>query len=238
MNSAESQRLLKAETVRGLGSKVVFNYDDIQERCDTYLETVRQQARQLIIDAQAEAEGIREKAFAEAKALGEKAGVERGEQELRRRIDEAAEKKVADRLGTALPALQTAATALSTERDRWLTHWQSAAIGLSVAIAEKILHAELGRRPELSEKIILGALQLAAGSPQIRLRLNPQDIQLFGRQCEEIIRNMASAGSATLTEDAGITPGGCVIDTQHGVIDAQLESQLARIASELLEQTI
>lgn len=238
MQPLDTQRLLKAEAIRGLGSKVVFNYDDLQERCDAYVESVRQQARQLVIDAQAEAESIRNKALADGQARGAKEGLERGQQELAAKIDAGAEKKSGERLRTALPALQQAAVALAAERDRWLTHWQSAAVRLSVAIAEKILRDELTRRPELAPKMVADALQLAAGSPQIRLRLHPQDIERFGKECEEVLRSMTPGGSAVLAGDASITPGGCVIETQHGVIDGQLETQLARITEELLEQAI
>ena len=52
---------------------------------------------------------------------------------------------------------------------------------------------------------------------------------------EEVIRSMAPCGQATLVSDESISCGGCIIETQHGVINAEIENQLERIASELLE---
>ena len=43
-----------------------------------------------------------------------------------------------------------------------------------------------------------------------------------------------ACGEAELVYDETITPGGCQIETQHGAIDARMETQLERIASELL----
>ena len=47
-------RLLKANDVRGLGSKVVFNFDDLRERGDAYVESVRQQIGEMLAAAESE----------------------------------------------------------------------------------------------------------------------------------------------------------------------------------------
>jgi flagellar assembly protein FliH len=41
-------------------------------------------------------------------------------------------------------------------------------------------------------------------------------------------------GETTFTPDERISRGGCVVETRHGAIDARIETQLARIAHELL----
>jgi flagellar biosynthesis/type III secretory pathway protein FliH len=234
--SNESTRLLKAESIRGLGSKVAFNFDDIRQRCDDYIAKVRDQAQQLVTDAHAEAETIRAETYAAAFATGRREGFEQAQREHEAHVRELAEKKTAEQLRTVMPALQQAAAALAAERDHWLSHWETAAIRLSVAIAEKILHAELARRPELATRIITEALQLAADSPQIRLRLHPDDLQSAGPACEDLLHSLAPQGTTALIPDPSITRGGCVVETQHGTIDARLETQLARLTAELLEQ--
>jgi len=50
-----------------------------------------------------------------------------------------------------------------------------------------------------------------------------------------LIDEMAALGSAEVTADAQITPGGCRVETRFGSIDQQFESQLKRIEEELLE---
>ena len=236
MSAPDSSRLLKAESLRGRGSQIAFNYDDLRQHCDTHIESVRRQARELIAAAHQEAESIRHAAHEQGQADGRRQGVEQAEQEIEARLNTLAEEKSAGYLQTALPALREAAAALSIERDRWLAHWQTAAVRLSVAIAEKIVRQELASRPNLAAEMVRNALQLAAGNPQIKLRLHPDDIQLFGRQCEEILGSLSAGGNGTLFEDPKVSRGGCVVETQHGVIDAQLETQLARIAAELLEE--
>jgi flagellar assembly protein FliH len=235
--SAETTRILKANDLRSLGSKIVFNYEDIRSRCDEYIEKTRQEACRLLEEAAAEADQKRQRSHDEGFADGRKAGLQDAETEINRRAQELAEKLVAEKLRTTLPAIQATTAALSQERDRWLSEWEAAAVGLSVAIAEKLLRSELQHRPVLARDMLAQTLELAAGNPQIRVRLNPSDVDLLGEHADEVISTMSSCGSATILPDPSIAPGGCFIETQHGTIDARLETQLQRVIDELLQQS-
>jgi len=234
----ESNRLLKANSVRGLGSKIVFNYDDLRKQCDDYIEKIRQQAQQLLIDAHTEAETLRKQAFADGESAGKKAGLAAATDLIESRASELANHRTAEQLRTTLPALQSALSALQIERDRWLAWWESAAVRLSVTIAEKILRHEIKHRPERVTAMVSESLQLAAGNPHIKVRMHPADIEQLRETGGEILQRLNALGESTLAADPQISRGGCVIDTRHGVIDARLETQLTRITDELLDRTI
>ena len=55
-------RLLKANDLRGLGSKVAFNFEDLVQRGDAYLESVRKQVGEMLAQAEADVETIRHEA--------------------------------------------------------------------------------------------------------------------------------------------------------------------------------
>jgi flagellar assembly protein FliH len=151
------------------------------------------------------------------------------------RAGEIAARQTQERLRTVLPAFQSAADALGVERDRWIAAWEGAAVKLSAAIAQKLLRHELARRPEVSVSLIHEALQLAAGQPQIQVRLNPCDLEQLQSCGDEALGRLAGVGEARFSPDESISPGGCIVETRHGVIDARLETQLDRITSELLD---
>ncbi len=235
MTAAETMRILKASALRGLGSKIVFNYDDLRQRCDEYIEQTRSQTRQMLVEAQREAEEIRRRAFEEGHETGRRDGLSQADADIERRAGEMAEQKAREMLQTTIPALQAAAEEISLERDRWRAHWEASAVELAAAIAEKLLRHELNRQPEVTIDLLRETLEIAAGSPSIRLRLHPDDLQLLGEHAEGVVRSMASCGDAELVPDLTIFRGGCVIETRHGIIDAKLETQLQRITSELLQ---
>jgi len=238
MSFTEPTRLLKANAIRGLGSKVVFNYEDIRGRCDAHIEEARQEAQRIIQQAHADAETTRQQAYQEGASTGLAAGLQDSEQEIHSQAVQIAERLTDEKLGTTLPALEQAARLLAEERDRWMSEWEALAIRLGAAIAGKILGQELNVRPEQSRGMLTNVLKLAAGLPRIRLRLNPDDLERLGDHAEQTVRSMAACGETELVSDESITPGGCVIETGHGVIDATIETQLDRIASELLRRTV
>lgn len=232
----ETRRLLKARSVAvGHGPRVAFNFDDLRKECDEYVQNVNRQVREHLVEAKAQAEALRQQAFAEGRASGRQAGLAEAQQLIETRAAEIAAQRMAEQSKTTLPALKAAVTAMIVERDRWLAWWESAAVRLCVTIAEKIIRHELERKPEIATPMISEALQLAAGSPNIKVRLHPRDIEQLGKCSAELNDALSSLGEAALTPDQRITPGGCYIETTHGVIDARLETQLTRIAAELLD---
>ena len=231
----EPSRLIKARSARNLGSATAFNFDDVRRQCDEFVSRARAQAEQLLAQTAIEAEEIRRRAHAEGLAAGQRDGLASAQQLIESRAAEMAARETQDRLRTTLPAFQALARSLEVERDRWISHWEKAAVELCATIAEKILRHELSRRPQLAVEIIQEALQMAAGQLQLKLRLHPADIEVLQEVGQEALSRLASMGQADLVPDESITRGGCLIETRHGVIDARLETQLERITLELLE---
>ena len=231
----EPTRLLKANAIRGLGSKIVFNYEDLRERCNVYVEKVRLETRNMIQDARIESDSIRKKVYEQGRQSGFQQGLRDAEEHIRSRAEELADQLAVEKLKTTLPAMQVAADLLVLEREKWMADWEKIAVQLSLAVAEKLLRSKLDAEPKISTEMIRGVLELATGTPHLTLKISPEDLEQLGDHAEEVIRSMASCGKVTLSADESISSGGCVIETQHGVINAEIENQLERIASELLE---
>jgi flagellar assembly protein FliH len=235
MPNHDSSRLIKARGARNLAS-AAFNFEDLRRQCDEHIEDARRQGHELLAQAAAAADEVRRQAHAEGVVAGQREGLAAVQHLIDGRAAEIAARQTQQELRTVLPAFQSAVQALETERDRWLAAWEAAAVKLSAAIAERIVRHELARRPALCQTVVREALQLAAGQPHVELHLHPQDLEHLQQCGEEAVGLFASVGKATLIPDASLSRGGCLIETQHGVIDARLETQLARITQELLEE--
>jgi flagellar assembly protein FliH len=195
-----------------------FNFDDLAAQADHYLAEVKAQAAKIVADAHDQADSIRESAAKE----GAQAAVH------------AVEQMVAEQLAPALAALQQATADVQTAKQEWLSHWESSAVRLAVAIAAKVIRREVRMQPEITVTLAREALELAAGSPGVRLHLNPDDHKALGTQVRAVIDSMSSLGSVELLADIAISRGGCRVETRFGSIDQQFESQLKRIEEELL----
>ncbi len=235
MAMPDSQRLLKANAARELGSRVAFNFEDFREQSESYLTQVRRQAEAVVVEAQQSAAKIRETAVREAKEAGRKEGLQDAGKQIETQASRLAEQKFQEQMQSTLPAVAAVAQALQQERDRWLTRWEESAFQLAIAIAEKLVRRELAIRPDSARGMITEALRMAAGHPQLRIFLNPDDVKRLGERADDVVRSLTACGDAVTVPDATISSGGCRIETQHGEIDARLETMLSRIAEEFLE---
>jgi flagellar assembly protein FliH len=206
------------ETATG-GVLQAFHLDDVGQ---SYVSRVRSEAARIIADARREAAQIKSKAVEE----GRQAALQSVETSLRSKLDL--------QLKNALTALQQAATAIEQSRHAWQQHWERHAVELAAAIARRLCRRELSQEPEIAAAWIREALELAAGSCQVTLRLNPQDHTTLAERAQTIGKQIASLGAVQVVADDAVTPGGCRVDTEFGSLDQQIEAQLARITEELL----
>ncbi len=105
---------------------------------------------------------------------------------------------------------------------------------LAVEIASRILRAEIEQRPETVLAIAKAALAEATNATRVRLRANPFHIPILRERKEALLALSPMLRDIELVEDEGIV-GGCVIDSDGGVIDARIELQLANLARAALE---
>jgi flagellar assembly protein FliH len=197
---------------------VAFNFDDLAAQANHYVERARMEAAEIVAGAQDQADAIRQQAAEEGRqaALAE------------------VEQMVARQVAPALAALQQASGDLQQAKQAWLSHWEASAVHVAGAIAARVIRHELTRQPEITLTLVREALELAAGSPNVRLRLNPDDHQALGAEVRMLIDAMSALGGAEVTADAAISRGGCRVETRFGTIDQQFESQLSRIEEELI----
>jgi flagellar biosynthesis/type III secretory pathway protein FliH len=200
---------------------VAYDLTDMAAQAEGYLGDVRRRAAEIVEQARREAAAIRQ----DAEAAGRRAA----EQAIERILDE----KVARQMKTLTPALQAAVKQVEESRQDWLQRWESAAIELAAAIAGRLVRGELGRRPEISKAWVREALELAAGSGEVTIRLNPADHQTLHKQLPQLASAFAPLATVKAATDDLISPGGCQLVTEFGVVDMQLEAQLERIKEEL-----
>ena len=236
MVEMEATKLLKAEAFRALGSKTAYNFKDIEKRCEDYILKVRDQTRQMLVDAQREAEQIKQEAFQSGKKQGHEEAQSELESLIQTRSEEIANRTVEEKIGTIYPAMQAAVEGLQKEQNNWRRVWDATALEICLSIAEKIIRHEIKTRPESVRSMMSEALKLASGTQHIKFQMNPVDVSQLGEGTKAFISQLTGCQTCEIYEDESISSGGCIIETQHGTIDATIEAQLDRISEELIIQ--
>jgi flagellar assembly protein FliH len=136
-------------------------------------------------------------------------------------------------------AMQTATQVAAIVRatGEQLDHLQQemarALAGAAIELARQIVRSELAGRPELVASVATEALDtLLLSARHITLRVHPDDHALVAAGAAD---DLAARG-ARLIADVNITRGGCVVESDLGVIDASIEARWHRAAAALGQQ--
>ena len=97
-------------------------------------------------------------------------------------------------------------------------------------LARQIVRSELVARPELVATVAQQALDtLLLSARQITVRVHPDDHPLVALGAAEVL----GARQARLLPDATVARGGCLIESDIGVIDATLEARWRRASASI-----
>jgi flagellar assembly protein FliH len=154
-----------------------------------------------------------EEQLRQARETGYREGEAAAAQAARARLDAAV-----DQLGAAVRELAGYRGRLRREAERDL-------VGLSIAIAQRILRREVSLDPETVLGVAKAALEKLDAREVCRVRLHPDDVGLLGRRMESI----GLGRNVELAADSSITRGGAVVETTRGALDATMEGQLQEI---------
>ena len=169
-----------------------------------------------VIEAQAEAERI--VAEAEAYAASVREAMQALERETRARAYREGHERVLLELNQLL--LET-----RERRDAALVKAEHDLLRLSIKLAKKIIGREIELDNTTVVEIISTALRTARQNELLTVRIHPSDLPLIQAQRERL----DPAGRARFLDivaDPRVHRGGCIIESESGTVDAQLDTQL------------
>ena len=170
-----------------------------------------------------ELESIRQEAWNEGFATGEKEGFHSTQLKVRQEAEVALNAKVA-----SLERLMSSLLAPLAEQDQQL---EKAMVGLVEHMTRLVIQRELKTDSNHIEQVLRDGLKLLPmGADNIRLFINPHDfdqIKALRERHDERWR---------IVEDDSLQPGGCRIETEHSRIDASIETRIKLAMSQMFDQ--
>lgn len=129
----------------------------------------------------------------------------------------------------ALQAVATAQEQAQRAGAAWLRRLDDELIALAVAIAEKLLGAELQLAPQRVAAIAAEVLRATSCGPPLLLRVHPDDLDHL-RAALPSLQAAAQSDALTLVADASVARGGLLVEGAHARRDGQLAAQLQSVA--------
>jgi flagellar assembly protein FliH len=113
----------------------------------------------------------------------------------------------------------------------WYAEAEERLADLAIEIARRALAAELQASRESVIAIAKEAMAEVTEGTHVRLRINPADTPLLESRKAEILAALANIRDLEIVHDTHVAHG-CQVETDGGMIDARIETFLARIVQE------
>lgn len=182
-------------------------YEDI-------LETAKREAEALIAKAEAHSQTI------------EQAATEKGLQKANQTIAEEVDAKAAE----LRQQLTETIAAVSGLRQEVMAQTENDMVRLALEIARKIIGREVAIDREIAITLARVALGRINNRTAAAVHLSPEDFVYVSNHQQKL----EFYGALELIEDRSIQPGGCLVRTNAGDIDARIEAQFEEISNGLL----
>jgi flagellar assembly protein FliH len=194
-----------------------------RERTEAEVQNLREAAeaetQKLRTEVEAAVEQIRAEAVQAGRDEGHVAGYQEGRTEAQR---------VIERFHVVLAKAIERRHEIIRESEEQVVH-------LVLSIARKVVKVISESHREVVIANIEQALTRLQQKSDVVVRVNLADLPLVTEQREELLQSAERAGKITIAEDTTIDPGGCVIETDFGEIDARIAAQLQEIEDRILE---
>jgi flagellar assembly protein FliH len=174
-----------------------------------------------LAQAQLEADQIRELARSEGHAEGRSAGYEQGATEI----------------ALAARALGEAADGIESLRVELVQAIEHDAIQLGLQLAEKILGGARQLPNERITESVQGALRRVTDRRKITVLVNPTELEGVSSAVRELTGSGSGVELCEIQADERVEPGGAIVRTAEGEVDASVETQLER-AREVVEASL
>lgn len=198
------------------------------ERAEALVSEAQAEAQRLLEEARARAEAVLE----EARRQGYEAGFREGEERGRAEGRAAAEKELEGAVRQATKLL----TAAVHDRTQIVAAARDDVLKLVRRVAEKITRAAVRLDPSVVERVIDSSLRLVTERTQVLIRVNPDDVARARDGVPHFLRYFTPSAVLEVCADPKVSQGGCLIETNAGYVDAQLETQLEEVMGHLEER--
>lgn len=182
---------------------------EIDSQVRTTLEAAQKEADRLVAEAQDRVAQIEQDAF------------QKGLLEARAKINEevdAAASDLREQFVRTLTELESLYPLIATRSERDL-------VKLALEIARKVVHREVTTDPDIVISLARVALERLHPRAVATVLLHPDDFEYVSAHRQ----SLSGSNAIEIVADRAVGRGGCIIQSEHGDIDARIEQQFASI---------
>ncbi|MDQ1266090.1 MAG: flagellar assembly protein FliH, partial [Bacteroidota bacterium] len=105
---------------------------------------------------------------------------------------------------------------------------------LSIIAAQHILSHEVTANSQIVVEQTKKAIATLDNDEIFKIRLHPDDVEILKEAKSRLVSDRTRMDKVVLASDESVEPGGCILETSAGIVDARLTTQLETIKQSLL----
>lgn len=148
---------------------------------------------------------------------------------------EAAEESNSPEVDRMRRLVQAMLSGFARQRRGLLAELQPYVVRIGVEVAHRIVRRELRTDPGMVSRTVGAALEQVAAASETRVRVHPLDAQVLQESIREIVPAPDEAAALEIIPDGSIERGGCVVESDRGIVDARLQTQFEEMQARLLD---
>lgn len=193
--------------------------DEAEAEAERIKQAAEAEAQRIEAEARERSEEIERDAFDRGYAQGKEEGYREGKNEADR---------VVERLHVVL-------NRAIERRNEIIEESETQMVNLVLNIAKKVIKVISENQKNVVMNNVVQSLRKLKSKSDVIIRVNLADLKSVSQHKDEIIKSIERVGNITVAEDTTVDPGGAIVETDFGEIDARISSQLREIEDRILE---
>ena len=183
--------------------------------------SVEQQVEKLALE---KVKDLQEEAYREAYQLGLDQGRESAFAEFREELEQ--------RMDYFTKLLQT----IENLKTELVSHNEAHFMKILYHIASRVAMSEITTKPETILSALQQTVEGSQSDEQMTAKINKTDLQFIQSVMEKLGKDMEFIKRLRLEDSDDIKPGGCIIETNFGSVDATIEQRVTKIWEAISEK--
>ena len=181
----------------------------VQDKANRIIGNAESRAQEIINEANEEAERIRE----DSKAAGVKEGRREGMEQVTHQFSD---------------SMEAVNQGIAAKR-KIVKGAEAEILRLALKVAEQIIRSEVSLHRDVCLNIVSEAISRVSDRESIIIKVNRDDVEQVKKYKDRISKIVDGVKSISILEDSNVEPGGCVIETNLGYVDARISTKLKAI---------
>ncbi len=217
---------------------IVIDFEDLGRQATRILDDARARASQMIAEATKNAAVIQSQAAVDGQRQGKEEGLKQGIAEGKMQGQADAQESHHEAISELTKQWQSQLAAFGERREQLLESCRTEVIQLSLAIARRVIYRVVHDDPQVVADQLADALAMVSQTSEVEVVIHPNQEVLVREVLPDICATLQQVDAVSLTLDSTLTPGGCLVRTRGGAVDATIETQIDRIIDELMPATL